>query len=172
MAAAWTLDPGLEEVLQSDVPINPKVKSFEAFLENKLRPDLRRLLKLRDGVYDEISEYERLGITLTTIAQAPREDGRLKTQVDLGCNFFCQAVVPDASMVCVAVGFGFFLEMTHDETHAFIKKKTALLTTKADALTERIAKVKAHMSVVAEGVRELERISVPEAPGGADTFFS
>ena len=39
----------------------------------------------------------------------------LKTKVDLGCNFYCQARVPDPSMVMVAVGLGFFLELTLEE---------------------------------------------------------
>ena len=36
----------LEDILQSDVPLKPKVRSFEDFLENKLRPDLRSVLVL------------------------------------------------------------------------------------------------------------------------------
>ena len=76
-----------------------------------------------------------LYLTLTLLCTLPcnrargvqATDGTLKTQVDLGNNFFCQAKVPDTSLVCVAIGFGFFVEMTLDEAAAFIKKKTQQL---------------------------------------------
>lgn len=38
-----------------------------------------------------------------------------RLQVDLGCNFFCQAEVADPTMICVGIGYGFFVELTLDE---------------------------------------------------------
>uniref|UniRef100_A0A3Q4M2T7 Ubiquitously-expressed, prefoldin-like chaperone n=1 Tax=Neolamprologus brichardi TaxID=32507 RepID=A0A3Q4M2T7_NEOBR len=55
---------------------------------------------------------------------------QLKTDVDLGCNFYVQAEVEDSSRMFVAVGYGFFVEMTHDEALRFIEKKTSQLTHK------------------------------------------
>ena len=47
----------------------------------------------------------------------------LKTKVDLGCNFYCQARVPDPTKIFVSVGLGFFVELTLDEALEFISKK-------------------------------------------------
>ena len=46
-------------------------------------------------VYTEIAEYSKLLTVIETIqASVPAlEDGKLQTQVDLGCNFFAQAEV-------------------------------------------------------------------------------
>lgn len=55
---------------------------------------------------------------------------------------------PDASMIYVKVGFGFFLEMTHDEALAFIEKKVSMINSKIDVLTKDAAKIKAHIKLV------------------------
>lgn len=79
----------------------------------------------------------------------------LKTQVDLGCNFFCEAVVyvgvrgspplfhlltpiptrflhlhwrsPDTSHIMLHVGFGFHVEMTVPEAQEAIKSRVGWL---------------------------------------------
>lgn len=51
-------------------------------------------------------------------------------------------------MIYVKVGFGFFLEMTHDEALAFIEKKVSMINSKIDVLTKDAAKVKAHIKLV------------------------
>ena len=39
----------------------------------------------------------------------------LKARVDLGCNFYAQAKVPDPTKIFLAIGLGFHLEFTLDE---------------------------------------------------------
>ena len=100
----------------------------------------------------------------------------MKTQVDLGNNFFCQAKVPDTSLVCVAIGFGFFVEMTLEEAAAFIKKKTEQLGVSGKELTEKVAVVKANIRMVLEGLRELQQLDTYDGDGGGGgagggTFF-
>lgn len=51
-------------------------------------------------------------------------------------------------MIYVKVGFGFFLEMTHDEALAFIEKKVSVINSKIDVLTKDAAKIKAHIKLV------------------------
>lgn len=60
---------------------------------------------------------------------------------------------PDASMIYVKVGFGFFLEMTHDETLAFIEKKVAMINSKIEVLTKDAAKIKAHIKLVLQVIK-------------------
>uniref|UniRef100_A0A3Q3LMC0 Ubiquitously-expressed, prefoldin-like chaperone n=1 Tax=Labrus bergylta TaxID=56723 RepID=A0A3Q3LMC0_9LABR len=89
---------------------------------------------------------------------------QLKTEVDLGCNFYVQAEVEDSSRIFVAVGYGFFVEMTHDEALKFIDKKTSQLTAFTEQLTKDSAKIKANIRMVLEGLRELQGLTdLPES---------
>lgn len=141
--------------------IDQKVLQYENFINSVLRRDLRKVLEQRDQVYEKISQYLQLKNTLQSLQEAGSE--HLKTEVDLGCNFYVQAEVEDASRVFVAVGFGFFVEMTRDEALRFIEKKTAQLTQFTEQLTKDSAKIKAHIRLVLEGLRELQGFSdLPE----------
>ena len=53
-------------------------------------------------------------------------------------------------MICVAIGYGFFLEMTLDEALNFIEKKVKILQEQADCLTKDAAKIKGHVRLVLE----------------------
>uniref|UniRef100_A0A8C7WVP5 Ubiquitously-expressed, prefoldin-like chaperone n=1 Tax=Oryzias sinensis TaxID=183150 RepID=A0A8C7WVP5_9TELE len=110
-----------------------------------------------DQVYEEISQYLLLKNTIQSLQEAgPR---RLQTDVDLGCNFFVQAEVEDPSRIFVAVGFGFFVEMSLDEALRFIEKKTSQLTAFTEQLTKDSAKIRANIRMVLEGLRELQGLS-------------
>ncbi|KAK7499595.1 hypothetical protein BaRGS_00009247 [Batillaria attramentaria] len=136
-----------------------KIYAYETFLNERLREDLRKILESRDKIYGHIAEY----LQLKTVIEKLKEDGadkkQLKTKVDLGCNFYVQANVPDPSMVCVSIGYGFFVEFTLDEAVKYINKKTALLTEQTETLTRSAAEVKAHIKLVLEGLREIQHIS-------------
>ncbi|XP_070191518.1 protein UXT-like [Littorina saxatilis] len=98
-----------------------------------------------------------------------KEDGAdtrpMKTKVDLGCNFYVQANIPNTSRICVSVGFGFFVEFTFEEAVRFIDKKTAFLTEKTEDLTKTASEIKAHIKIVLEGLREIQSISdEPDRP--------
>ncbi|KAK7884570.1 hypothetical protein WMY93_027693 [Mugilogobius chulae] len=142
--------------------IDQKVLQYENFINEVLRRDLQKVLDQRDSVYEKISQYLQLKNTL----QSLQEEGskHLKTDVDLGCNFYVEAQVEDASRIFVAVGYGFFVEMTHDEALRFIEKKTAQLTKFTEQLTKDSARIKAHIRLVLEGLRELQGFSdLPES---------
>ncbi|XP_064633346.1 protein UXT homolog [Lineus longissimus] len=139
--------------------INPKIIQYEQFLNEVLRNDLKKVLDERDVTYQKIADYLQLKTAVEQIKESDLNGGPLKTKVDLGCNFYVQAKVPDTSMICVCVGFGFYVEMTMDEALDFIDKKTSFLKMSVDQLTKDAAKVKAHIKLVLEGLRELQNIS-------------
>ena len=51
-------------------------------------------------------------------------------------------------MICVAVGYGFFVEFTFPEAIKFIEKKVAHLTETSDQLTTDAVKIKTNIRVV------------------------
>uniref|UniRef100_A0A3P9JDD7 Protein UXT n=1 Tax=Oryzias latipes TaxID=8090 RepID=A0A3P9JDD7_ORYLA len=141
----------------SDSRMKEKVLQYERFIEEVLRRDLRKVLEHRDQVYEEISQYLLLKNTIQSLQEAGPQ--RLQTDVDLGCNFFVQAEVEDPSRIFVAVGFGFFVEMSLDEALRFIEKKTSQLTAFTEQLTKDSAKIRANIRMVLEGLRELQGLS-------------
>uniref|UniRef100_A0A8C6TE40 Ubiquitously-expressed, prefoldin-like chaperone n=1 Tax=Neogobius melanostomus TaxID=47308 RepID=A0A8C6TE40_9GOBI len=144
--------------------IDQKVLQYEDFINEVLRRDLQKVLDQRDSVYEKISQYLQLKNTLQSLQEAGSKS--LKTEVDLGCNFYVQAQVEDASRVFVAVGYGFFSHSTYShkylEMHTFIYRSGLLLFT--ETLTKDSAKIKAHIRLVLEGLRELQGFSdLPES---------
>jgi prefoldin subunit 5 len=109
-----------------------------------------------------------------------QQQGRLKTMVDLGSDFYVQAVVcacqsrvqttrtapvpqrrvahtgrvartarrPDTQWIYVAVGLGFHAQMTLDEAVAFATQREADLNVTIEALTQRVARLKARIKLV------------------------
>ncbi|XP_054878171.1 protein UXT-like isoform X2 [Poeciliopsis prolifica] len=131
--------------------LDQKVLQYEAFISDVLRRDLRAVLEQRDRLYEKMSHYLQLKNAIQTLevaAQILHQDRvrvsditvtsrcvlqeagpqRLKADVDLGCSFFVQARVDNPSRILVLVGFGFFVEMSHQEALRFIDKKTNQLT--------------------------------------------
>ncbi|XP_077140172.1 protein UXT [Ranitomeya variabilis] len=137
-----------------------KVLKYEAFVTDTLQRDLRRVLENRDSVYEKISQYLQLKNVIERLKEL--ESGPLQTQVDLGCNFYVNAEVPDSSKIFVALGFGFFAELTLEEALRFIEKKNKMLTEISENLTKDAANIKAHIRLVLEGLRELQ--DLPNEP--------
>ncbi|CAI5795871.1 protein UXT isoform X1 [Podarcis raffonei] len=141
--------------------VQEKVLQYEAFVSEVLQRDLRKVLEQRDQVYEKMAQY----LQLKNIIERLQETGsqELTTQVDLGCNFYVNAEVPDASTIFVALGYGFFVELTLPEALAFIEKKNKLLTELSEALTKDSAKIKANIRMVLEGLHELQGLQdLPE----------
>ncbi|XP_078001131.1 protein UXT-like isoform X2 [Glandiceps talaboti] len=140
-----------------DIP--KKVLEYELFLNEILREDLRKVLDSRDQIYNQIAEYLQLRTVIERMQESKVEKDGLKTKIDLGCNFYAQAIVPNASRIFVAIGFGFFVEFTLPEALKFIEKKVGQLTEKSEKLTKHSAKIKVHIKLVLEGLKELQNIS-------------
>ncbi|XP_030829263.1 protein UXT homolog [Strongylocentrotus purpuratus] len=140
-----------------DIP--EKVIEYERFVNEVLRKDLEKVLSSRDEIFAQIAEYLQLRTTIEKIQETGCENEELKTQIDLGCNFYAQAKVQDASMIFVQIGFGFFVEFTLKEALKFIDKKTKLLTQQSEKLTQDSAKIKAHIKLVYEGLREIQHLN-------------
>ncbi|XP_072026474.1 protein UXT homolog [Amphiura filiformis] len=138
--------------------VSAKVTEYEKFVNEVLRRDLKNVLDTRDEIYGKIAEYLELKTVIEKIQDSELGSGELKTKIDLGCNFYVQAKVPDASKIFVQVGFGFFVEFTLAEALKFIDKKVKHLTESTDKLTKNSAQIKAHIKLVYEGLRELQNL--------------
>uniref|UniRef100_A0A8C3IB38 Uncharacterized protein n=1 Tax=Chrysemys picta bellii TaxID=8478 RepID=A0A8C3IB38_CHRPI len=78
---------------------------------------------------------------------------------------------PDTSRIFVALGYGFFAELTLTEALRFVERKTKLLIELSESLTKDSAKIKANIRMVLEvmrgGVAGTERPERGTRPGQA-----
>lgn len=148
-----------EEVLTRQ-ELEGKMRSYEEFANERLRTDLHRVLVARDAVLSDIGEYQQLATVVETLreqqqeAEEPHEQG-IKTLVDLGANFYARARTFDTTRVFVCVGFGFFVEFTHDEALDFIEKKVERLREQARQFSVRASAIRARIQLVLEALNEL-----------------
>ena len=157
------MEEEVEEV-PSSIRIPNKVTEYERFLNERLKRDLQALLDTRDSVYSDIAEYLQLQRAVEQLQAGVGGREGLKTMVDIGCNFYSQALVPDPDRVCVAVGFGVFVEFTHSEAVSYIERKVESLTKRTEELSAKASQVRARIRVVVEGLRELQFADLPSSP--------
>ncbi len=70
-----------------------KIRRYEEFLNEKLRADLQTATEARERIADDVREYEALAETVRQMQATVDLAAPLTTQVDLGCSFFCRAVM-------------------------------------------------------------------------------
>ncbi|CAG8454883.1 2891_t:CDS:2 [Ambispora gerdemannii] len=136
--------------------ISKKIAQYESFLNDKLKPDLKKTLDLRDAVYDQITEYLKLKTQIRVITENQLTE--LKTMVDLGTNFYVQAKVPDTMYIFVNVGFGFHVQLTLVEAIEFIDRKEKVLQRKAEQYTKKASNIKANIKLVLEALTEIMKL--------------
>jgi prefoldin subunit 5 len=144
---------------EASLPV--KVLKYEEFLNEKLRPDLKKVLDEDDKLCTEIANCLQVKEFLHQLKNKTfgNEDDNIKVKTDLGCNFFVEAVLEDTSNVYVYLGLGIYLQMTREEAIAFIGKRQKVLEGKRTVLIEKASTIKAHIKLVLEGLRELQGIS-------------
>ncbi|KAM9584599.1 LOW QUALITY PROTEIN: protein UXT [Morphnus guianensis] len=134
-----------------------KAQRYEAFVSDVLQRDLRRVQEQRDSIFEQQAQVLQLRTALARLQEAHP----LRTQVDLGCNFFVTAEVPSPQRVFVALGYGFFAELTLPEALRHLDRRSRLLDRLSESLTRDGAKIRAHIRLVLEGLRELQGLQDP-----------
>ncbi|KAL1473572.1 hypothetical protein MTO96_021908 [Rhipicephalus appendiculatus] len=151
--------------------IRSKVLQYETFLNDVLKEDLRKCLEERDRICAKLAELLQLRTVVERIQEVAANKETFRTQVDLGSNFYVQAVVPDVSKIFVQVGMGFFVELTHEETLWFVGRREALLETELQRVSQESANIKAHIQMVLQGLRELQGLPADaDRPKQRDIF--
>lgn len=73
--------------------LEDQIKKYEEFLNERLRGDLIKVTNLQEELIRKISNYEEIEQFIKSIKSGQIVDDKnlIKTQVDLGCNFYVQA---------------------------------------------------------------------------------
>eukprot|EP00798_Chlamydomonas_sp_ICE-L_P016637 gene16637-22886_t len=140
----------------SSSALDQKIRTYEVFLNEVLREDLKKQLEIK-GTWDaEINELEDLKSNIDSIKKEGLKT--IKSQVELGADVFVQAKVADTSRIFINVGLGFHVECTLDEAPRVVDIRVQALQAKKDGALSQVAKIKAHIRLVEEGIRELMQL--------------
>ncbi|XP_034232311.1 protein UXT homolog [Thrips palmi] len=137
--------------------IPDKIFKFESFVNDVLKEDLKRLENRLTEVNSEIAEYVELKNMIHTIEEADVGPDGFKTKVDIGCNFYMQANVPDPSKLFVDIGLGNYVELQSGEALKFCEMRIELLSKKGKLIQSECAKTKGHIKLVLHGISELSK---------------
>ncbi|XP_054258143.1 protein UXT homolog [Macrosteles quadrilineatus] len=143
---------------EMDISIPQKVLKYEEFINDVLKEQLKKIEFDIDITLTEIAEFIQLGNIIQALLDNNLVQEGVKTQVDLGCNFYMQAFVKDPSKILVDIGLGYYVEFTLSEALIVIKRRTIVLNKKVDILRDQSAQTKAHIKLVLHGIQELQNL--------------
>ncbi|XP_049858350.1 protein UXT homolog [Schistocerca gregaria] len=141
---------------ESDLQLPEKVLKYEAFINDVLKEDLKKVHARQDHVTTEIAEYIQLKNTIQTLKEADMVKDGFKAKMNLGCNFYVQANVSDPKTMFIDIGLGHYLEFTLDEAQKFIDRRLELLCQQSNKLKKDSAQTKAMIKMVLGGLHQLQ----------------
>eukprot|EP00435_Cladocopium_sp_Y103_P020489 s411_g5.t1 len=114
---------------------------YESFVERVLKADHERCL---EEIREATAILEECKTLRRNISLLLKDDiSELETSVELGCQFYVKAFVPDTSSIFIDVGLNFRLEMPLTEAQAFLEDKELHLMKGLELKNKRVARVKA-----------------------------
>ena len=90
--------------------VSEKIERYSKFVDETLRVRLAQVLDKREEVVRDIEAFEKLRGTVSVMRES--KSSKAKSMVNIGCDIYMQAAIPDTSRIMVNVGLGFFLEFT------------------------------------------------------------
>jgi len=133
-----------------------KIKKFQSFVQDVLQPQMKAELALRDKLHTKLQIFIDLERNIEIMQETKQK--KLSTMVDLGCDFYAQAVVPDCSRVCIDVGLDLHVEFTLEEALVHISERKKRLVDKADVCTKKAADISAKVKMVYESIGQLMQL--------------
>lgn len=132
-----------------------RVIAFEELVNDRLRQDLADLSRQVDTICQTIADYLKVKSALKIFKKNPRD---VRVQTNLGCNFYAQCHIEDASQIYLCVGQDYFLRMDLEEALKMIDFKERQWTKQLDILQERSSKIKAYIKIALEAMSRLYEV--------------
>lgn len=142
-----------------------RVAKFETFINDVLKDSLNQIFAALDAVNGEIMELTQVEQSIVTMNRLADDrstataasQGRLKTRVNVGCDYYMQADV-DLARYMVCVGLGCYVEFTKDEALAFVRHRADKLRNYANELRDKGARVRAQITLALHCIQEVQNI--------------
>ena len=107
--------------------------------------------KRRDEILQEHAEYLQFADALKKlqIHQSKHSEKKsLTTMMDVGCDFYTEAVVDNTDVVLVRLGKDYYLEMKIPEAQMFVSRKLVQLKKIENLFSEEVAAAKASYKLI------------------------
>mmetsp|Transcript_41894 Transcript_41894/g.91356 ORF Transcript_41894/g.91356 Transcript_41894/m.91356 type:complete len:171 (+) Transcript_41894:61-573(+) len=121
--------------------VDAKIAEYEDFIERVLKRQLRNSLDDFRRDREVLEQCRELRRNIDLLIEGDVKE--LETMVELGCQFYAKAFVPDTSQIIVDVGLGFRLEMPLAEARDFLGTKEAHILGGLELRKRRTAAIKA-----------------------------
>lgn len=137
--------------------VNPseRVVILEELVNDGLKQDLVDVSKQVDVVCQTLADYIKIRSALKVFKTNPR-DVRMLTNI--GCNFYAQCHVNDASRVYICVGKDYFIHMELDEAIKMIDFKEKQWLKQLDKLQEKACSIKAYIKIALEAMGKIYEV--------------
>ncbi|CAK9066389.1 unnamed protein product [Durusdinium trenchii] len=160
--------------------VDSKIAEYESFVERVLKADHQRCLDeireataileecrtLRSNIRFLIKEGLCEHFSVSYCLSPVQEDiSELETNVELGCQFYVKAFVPNTSCIFVDVGLNFRLEMPLADAEAFLKDKEQHLLNGLELKSKRVARVKADIHEALHLIDLMTSVQSGRGPG-------
>lgn len=132
-----------------------KLVVIEELVNEGLRQDLVEISKQVDSTCETIAEYLKIKSTIK-VFKLNQKDVRIQTNI--GCNFYSQCHIADASKIYLCIGQDYFLHMELDEALKMIDLKEKQLMKRLDELQEKASKIKAYIKIALEAMGRLYEV--------------
>mmetsp|Transcript_27418 Transcript_27418/g.88534 ORF Transcript_27418/g.88534 Transcript_27418/m.88534 type:complete len:139 (+) Transcript_27418:2-418(+) len=129
-----------------------RVATLEALINEQLKVELQAVLDRRDGVYERIAQCLELRNNMRMLLSEKLK--AVKTKINLGCDFYVDASIPDTRWVYIDVGLGFHAQMTLEEAVQFGEAREARLMAQVEDLSGRAAELKAKIKIAVGAIDE------------------
>ena len=132
------------------------MKVYSDFIEETLKPALKKAETTRNSVKDEIRDYQELRQRLKQHYGQGKID-QYETEVDLGHKtLYSRAVAKDVSQIFVNVGMGFHVEFSISEAVKVVEDRINFLEKKLSIKNEKVQEVSNHLQSAILVFQQLE----------------
>lgn len=141
-----------------------RVIVLEELVNEGLRKDLMEISKQVDRVCDIIADYNKVKSALKVLKSNPTD---VRVLTNIGCNFYAQCNIEDASKIYLCIGKDYFLHMELDEALKMIDFKEKQWLKELDKLQVKASGIKAYIKIALEAVGrvyEVDRDKLTSTP--------
>lgn len=132
-----------------------RVVVFEELVNENLRQDLVNVSQQVDTVCQTIADYLKVKSALKIFKSNSKD---VRVQTNIGCNFYAQCQIDDASKIYICIGSDYYLLMELDEALKMIEFKEQQWTKQLNILQEKASKIKAHIKIALEALGRLYEV--------------
>lgn len=158
--------PSLKEVFLSvcfaALPLSPKtvqakVKTYEDYVEERLKPDLKCIEDALTKISETFGEWQEVKNVVKYWKHLRAKDRDTELQVELGNGVNAFAEVTEFNSLLVDIGAGVLLEMDCEEANKYADIRMNVLRKELAHLRAMAVNVKVHIKLVLLAVYELQK---------------